>query len=98
MARKSHQQSNALGTSTFDAEKLKYKKTEEKRKAFVERSSKKIHTVEFKKLLLSSVDKIHKSDCLPCKTAKNLNVSVASPLVSSPLVLSTKFHHAFSRL
>lgn len=81
---------------TSDAEELKNKKTEDKRQAFIERSGKKIHTVEFNKLLLSSVDKIHKSDRQPCKTAKNLNVSVASPLVLSRP--STKFEYAFSKI
>jgi hypothetical protein len=84
------------GTLTFDVGELKNKKSEEKRKAFIERSGKRIHTVDFRNLMLSSIGKIHKNDRQPCETAKHLNISVASPLVLDRL--STKFYNAFSKL
>lgn len=84
------------GTLIFDPEEFRNKKAVEKRKAYIARSGKKVHTVEFNKLLLSTVGKIHKNDRHPCNTAKILNISVASPLVLSRL--SAKFQHAFSKL
>jgi hypothetical protein len=45
------------GTLIFDPEEFRNKKTVEKRKAYIERSGKKVHTVEFNKLLLSTVGK-----------------------------------------